>query len=87
MCILIGYRTKQMSESSVVVRLTFREDSASDFLFEEDVARGRLVQERNDLPLEEAYDFIQSFYSSLTDALVLIDGKKVVALSDFTYEI
>ena len=87
MCILTGYRTKQMSESNVVVRLTFREDSAADFLFEEDVAQGRLVQERSDYNLEEAYDFIQSFHSSLTDALVLVDGQKVVALSDFTYEI
>ena len=87
MCILIEYRTKQMSESKVVLRVKFREDSVSDFLFEEDVAEGRLVQERNDYTLEEAYDFISSFYSSFEDALVLIDGQKVVALSDFTYEI
>ena len=87
MCILTEYRTKQMSESNVVLRVTFRPESASDFLFEEDVKAGRLVQERNDYSLEEAYDFIQTFHTSLSDALVLVDRKKVVALSDFTYDI
>ena len=72
---------------TVVLRLTFKPDSAADFLFEEDVEAGRYVQERNDYTLEEAADFIQEFHESLQDAQILVDGKKVVNLSDFSYDI
>ena len=68
---------------NVVLRLTFKPDSASDFLFEEDVQTGRLVQERNDYTLDEAADFIREFSSSLEDAQVLINKSAVVNLSDF----
>lgn len=72
---------------TVVLRLTFKPDSATDFLFEEDVEAGRYIQERNDYTLEEAADFIQEFHESLQDAQILVDGKKVVNLSDFSYDI
>ena len=72
---------------TVVLRLTFKPDSAADFLFEEDVEAGRFIQERNDYTLEEAADFIQEFHECLQDAQVLVDGKKVVNLSDFSYDI
>jgi len=75
------------THDTVVLRLTFRPDSAADFLFEEDVEAGRLIQERNDYTVDEAYDFIREFHPSLEDALVLVDGKKVVTLSDFSYDI
>ena len=68
---------------NVVLRLTFKPDSASDFLFEEDVAAGRLVQERNDYTIEEAADFIRDFSSCLEDAQVLVNKSVVVNLSDF----
>ena len=70
-------------QPTVVVRFTFRPDSAADFLFEEDIAVGRYVQERADLTLDEAIEFIEEFESSLDDAQILIDGSKVVSMSDF----
>ena len=78
-----------MSQSvdTVVLRLEFKADSAADFLFEEDVQAGRIIQERSDYTLDEAFDFIREFHSSLDDAMILVNGKKVVNLSDFTYEI
>jgi hypothetical protein len=76
----------QENHDTVVLRWVFKADSASDFLFEEDVEAGRLVQERNDYTLEEAADFIQEFHSSLEDALILVGGEKVVSMSDYTYE-
>lgn len=72
---------------NVVLRLKFKPDSASDFLFEEDVEQGRLIHERNDYTKEEAYDFIREFHSCLEDAAVLINGNRVVNLSDFSYDI
>lgn len=69
--------------SNVIVRFTFKPEDASDFLFEEDVAAGRYVQERDDLDLDEAIEFIEQFESSLQDAQILIDGSRVVTMSDF----
>lgn len=71
------------TEDTVILRLSFRPDSVSDFLFEDDVISGQLVVERNDYTLEEAYDFIREFSSCLTDAQILIDKSRVVSLSDF----
>ena len=86
---LVGYRARTMHQSldTVVLRLRFKPDNAADFLFEEDVEAGKLVHERNDYTLEEAYDFIREFHTSLDDAIVLINGEKVVNLSDFSYDI
>lgn len=75
------------SHDTVVLRLKFKPESAADFLFEEDVEAGKLVSERSDYTLDEAYDFIREFHSSLDDAIVLINGQKVVNLSDFSYDI
>lgn len=68
---------------NVILRLTFRADSAADFLLEDQIANGQLVVERDDYTLDEAYDFLQDFSSCLEDAQILIDGSKVVTLSDF----
>ena len=89
MGILVLYRKGTMHQSldTVVLRLKFKPDSAADFLFEEDVEAGRIVAERNDYTIDEAYDFIREFHSSLEDAMILINGEKVVNLSDFSYDI
>ena len=89
MGILVVYRTGAMHQSvdTVVLRLKFRPESAADFLFEEDVEAGRIVQERNDYTIDEAYDFIREFHASLDDAIILVNGEKVVNLSDFSYDI
>ena len=71
------------SEENVILRLSFRPDSVSDFLFEDDVITGQLVVERSDYTLEEAYDFIHEFSSCLTDAQILIGKSRVVNMSDF----
>ena len=68
---------------NVILRLTFKADSAEHFLLEEQIATGQYVVERDDYTLNEAYDFLHEFSSCLEEALVLIDGKKVVTLSDF----
>lgn len=68
---------------NVVLRLTFKPDSAADFLLEEQLANGQLVVERDDYTLEEAADFVRDFHSCLDDAQFLINGHKVVTLSDF----
>ena len=68
---------------NVVLRLTFKPDSAADFLLDEQIANGQLVVERDDYTLEEAYDFLHEFSSCLEDAQVLIDASKVVTLNDF----
>ena len=70
-------------QANVVVRFSFKPQYAADFLFEEDVVQGRSVQERSDLTLDEAIEFIEEFESSLDDAQILIDGSKVVTMSDF----
>ena len=75
------------SFDTVVLRLRFKPESASDFLFEEDVESGRLVQERNDYTLDEAYDFIREFSSSLDDAEILVDGSRRVSMADFIEEV
>lgn len=72
---------------NVILRLTFKPESAEDFLLEDQLANGQLVVERDDYTLEEAYDFVQEFHTSLDDAQFLIDGHKVVTLSDFLEEI
>ena len=71
------------TEDTVILRLTFRPDSVSDFLFEDDVITGQLVVERNDYTLDEAYDFIREFSSCLTDAQILVNRTNVVSLQDF----
>lgn len=68
---------------SVVTRITFKADSAADFLFEDDVAAGRLVQERDDMTVEEATEFVGEFIDCLDEVQILIDGTKVVTMSDF----
>lgn len=68
---------------NVVFRITFNPDSASDFLLDEQVATGQYVVERDDYTLEEAYDFCAEFYSCLDDAQILVNGQRVVTLSDF----
>jgi hypothetical protein len=68
---------------SVVTRITFKPDSAADFLFEDDVAAGRLVQERDDMTVEEATEFVGEFIDCLDEVQILIDGAKVVTMSDF----
>ena len=70
-------------QETVVVRFTFKPDSAADFLFKKDVAAGRYVQERDDLTLDEAIEFIEEFEGSLQDAQILIEGSRVVTMSDF----
>ena len=68
---------------NVILRLTFKADSAADFLLDDQTANGQLVVERDDYTLEEAYDFLHEFHNCLDDAQVLIDRTKVVTLSDF----
>lgn len=68
---------------NVILRLTFKPDSAADFLLDEQIATGQYVVERDDYTLDEAYDFLHEFHNCLQDAQVLIDGSKVVTLSDF----
>ena len=68
---------------SVVTRITFKPDNAADFLFEDDVAAGRLVQERDDMTVEEATEFVGEFLDCLDEVQILIDGTKVVTMSDF----
>ena len=72
---------------NVILRLTFKPESAEDFLLEDQLANGQLVVERDDYTLEEAYDFVRDFYSCLDDAQLLIDGQRVVTMSDFLEEI
>lgn len=71
---------------TVITRFTFKPDSADHFLFKEDVEQGRLVQERDDLTIDEAAEFIQAFSSSLDDAQIFINNSVVVSLSDFIEE-
>jgi len=68
---------------TVIFRLTFKPDSASDFLLEDQLANGQLVVERDDYTLDEAAAFIQDFYSCLDEAQILVDGERVITLSDF----
>ena len=68
---------------NVVARFTFKPEYASDFLFEEEVAAGRYIKEDGDCTLEEAIEFIEQFESSLEDAQILIEGVRVITMSDF----
>lgn len=68
---------------NVVLRLTFKPDSAADFLEDDQVANGQLVVERDDYTIDEAAEFVEEFYTSLDDAQILVNGHRVVTLSDF----
>ena len=82
---LMNRRSLDLGEIEFVVL-----DEADQMLnvgFEEDVEAGRIIQERNDYTIDEAYDFIREFHTSLEDAMILVNGEKVVNLSDFSYDI
>ena len=66
----------------VRARFTFKPEYADQFL--ED---GQLVTEIEYVSIEEVADYINEFQDSLLDVQVLVDGSKVVTLSDFTYDI
>ena len=68
----------QSMEETVVARYTFKAEHAKDFL-----DGGRLVMEVGDILLSEATDYINQFQYALAEASVLVDGKKVVHMSDF----
>ena len=68
----------QPMEETVVARYTFKADHAKDFL-----DGGRLVMEVGDILLDEATDYINQFQYALDEASILVDGKKVVHMSDF----
>ena len=68
----------QPMEQTVVARYTFKADHAKDFL-----DGGRLVMEVGDILLDEATDYINQFQYALDEASILVDGKKVVHMSDF----
>ena len=70
-------------EQRVVVRFTFKPEFADQFLFEEDVEAGRYIQERSDYTVDEAYDFIREFSSSLDGAVLIVEGKVIDAF-DYT---
>ena len=74
-------------EQQVVVRFTFKPEFADQFLFEEDVEAGRYIQERADYTVDEAYDFIREFSSSLDGAILIVDGKKVIDAFHYTQTI
>ena len=85
-------------EPNVIARFTFKPECASDFLLEEDIEAGRLVQEFDTYTLDEAAEFVQTFASSLVDAQIWVNpvregsqrppGVKsvVVSMSDFIEE-
>lgn len=75
------------TRTSVVTRITFKPDSAGDFLFADDVAAGRLVQEHDSYTLEEVTDFVNEFRNCIDDLLILVDGQRVITLEDFGYTI
>ena len=79
-CVYPNKGSMQQSHDTVVFRVTFKPDSAADFLNEEDVAMGRLVQEHDTYTMDEAADFVNEFASCLDDARALHDGNKVVDL-------
>ena len=74
-------------EQRVVVRFTFKPEFADQFLFEEDVEAGRYIQELANYTVDEAYDFIREFSSSLDGALLIVDGKKVIDAFHYTQTI
>lgn len=68
----------QPMEQTVVARYTFKADHAKDFL-----DGGRIVMEVGDILLDEAADYINQFQYALDEASILVDGKRVVHMSDF----
>lgn len=68
----------QPMEQTVVARYTFKADHAKDFL-----DGGRIVMEVGDILLDEATDYINQFQYALDEASILVDGKRVVHMSDF----
>ena len=68
----------QPMEETVVARYTFKADHAKDFLVGD-----RLVMEVGDILLDEAADYINQFQYALDEASILVDGQKVVHMSDF----
>ena len=68
---------------TIVLRLTFKPESADQFLYEDDVEAGRLVQEVDTYTLAEAIAFLNETSDHLDDALLLVDGKQVYTLADF----
>ena len=68
----------QPMEQTVVARYTFKADHAKDFLVGD-----RLVMEVGNILLDEATDYINQFQYALDEASILVDGKRVVHMSDF----
>jgi|14_taG_2_1085336.scaffolds.fasta_scaffold00108_20 hypothetical protein len=66
---------------SVVARFKFFSDRASEFSEGEN-----LVMEINSLSIEEVYMFVKEFEDAIEDACILVNGTKVVYLSDYTYD-
>lgn len=66
----------------VRARFTFKPEYADQFLDD-----GRLVTEIEYVSIEEVAQYVNEFHSSLEDVQVLIDGSKVVTLSDFSYDV
>lgn len=66
----------------VRARFTFKPEHADQFLDD-----GQTVTEIAYIGIEEVAQYIDEFQDSLQDVQVLIDGAKVVTLSDFTYDI
>ena len=62
-------------------RFTFKPEYASHFLDD-----GQTVIEYSDMSIEEATTYIEEFMDSLEDVQLLIDGHKVVTMSDFMEE-
>ena len=68
----------QASHFPVVARFVFKPDRAAEF--SED---GRQVVELAMDSTDEAMDYVDQFNDALLDANVLVDGARVVSLSDF----
>lgn len=62
-------------------RFSFKPEYASDFL-----DNGRTVIEYSDMSVEEATTYIEEFMDSIEEVQILIDGHKVVTMSDFMEE-
>lgn len=65
----------------VVARFSFKKDRAHEFNDD-----GRQVVEMDSLTIEEVVRFSKEFCDSLDDICILIDGSKVVYMTDYLYE-
>ena len=68
--------------NDIRARFTFKPEHADHFLSD-----GQTVTEMEYLDMEELTSYINEFEDSIADVQVLVDGTKVITLSDFTYDI